>query len=603
MRTSRFFAISLAAAFVCFDPPAAQACGGTFCDTGPQSMPVDQSGENILFVIDGQNVEAHVQIQYQGSAERFAWIVPMPEVPDVQVGSQLLFRNLLQATVPTYSVLTQSDQCGGPNGAGGSGGALGMGGSGGGAGSGGDAGGPSVVFDKTVGAFQVVVLKGGTAQEVSDWLNANNYQTIPSAPTILQDYVAQNYVFVAVKLTAGASADEIHPLVFKYPGTEPCVPLKLTAVAATEDMGVRAFFLGDDRVVPTNYKHVELNPVRINWQTFGSNYGQSVSRGADSSVANGKAFVTEYAGASSAVSLGGVYSASWSSAAFTNIAPEGVVQELTTQNLMWCSGNFCQFNHPLVQPLLNEYLPVPQGLDESTFYGCLDCYKTQIDTAKWNAASFAADFKTRIEDPGKHAQSLLAKWPYLTRLYTTISPSEMNEDPMFHAQPGLPTVNRFQQSTLRITCDGQRGMLLPDGREVALDGAQWPVWDSLMPWAEEIAEYPVGGQKIVLVDNTSKINALLAEWNGMQGWPPSGGSGGASGAGGAAAGGSSGFGGSSGGVGGGSSVSPGGGGGCALGGRAPLTGGVLLAGLVALAAARRRKRRARKTNLESRSTQ
>src|SRR6185295_1671829 len=49
----------------------ARACGGTFCDSGPTAMPVDQTGENVLFVLDGTNVEAHVQIQYQGAASRF----------------------------------------------------------------------------------------------------------------------------------------------------------------------------------------------------------------------------------------------------------------------------------------------------------------------------------------------------------------------------------------------------------------------------------------------------------------------------------------------------------------------------------------------------
>ena len=206
----------------------ARACGGTFCDSGPQAMPVDQSGENVLFVMDGKTVEAHVQIQYQGAAERFAWIVPMPKVPDVQVGSALLFNALLQGTVPQFGFTQQTDVCDRGNsdsasGAGGSGGgSLGMGGAAGGAGSG-----PQVVYEKTVGAFEVVVLQGGTAEEVGKWLVDNNYQNIPTAPEILWDYVAQKYVFVAIKLTAGANSNEIHPLVFRSEGDDPCVPLKL----------------------------------------------------------------------------------------------------------------------------------------------------------------------------------------------------------------------------------------------------------------------------------------------------------------------------------------------------------------------------------------
>src|SRR5688572_9301157 len=107
----------------------ARACGGTFCNTGPTAMPVDQTGENILFVMDGQNVEAHVQIQYQGAADRFAWVVPMPEIPAVTVGSQLLFQNLLQATVPQYGFSSQFDSCSSSfsPGSGGRGGASGAG--------------------------------------------------------------------------------------------------------------------------------------------------------------------------------------------------------------------------------------------------------------------------------------------------------------------------------------------------------------------------------------------------------------------------------------------------------------------------------------------
>ena len=427
-------------------PTPAAACGGTFCDSGPTAMPVDQTGENILFVLDGQNVEAHVQIQYSGSAERFAWVVPMPEVPTVEVGSQPLFANLLQATVPSYGFSRQFDSCGSVGGTSGFGGAGGTSaGTGGAAGTGGVTGGPTVVFKKVVGAFEVTVLQGGTAQEVSTWLTDNAYQTIGSAPLILEDYVAQNFVFVAIKLTGGAGVDEIHPLVFRYPGNEPCVPLKLTAVAAVEDMGVRTFFLGDDRVYPSpGYMHVELNPVRLDWLQLGANYTQVVSRAADSAVANGKAFITEFAGASSRVSLGGVYDSLWNDAPFATTAPEDVITLLQSQNLVYCfatgpTTGSCQYSHPLIQPLLQQYLPAPTGVDESLFYADLVSYRTQINRAVWSAAGFAADFKARIVDPGVHARDLLGRWPFLTRLFSTISPAEMTVDPIFHARPDLST--------------------------------------------------------------------------------------------------------------------------------------------------------------------
>jgi MYXO-CTERM domain-containing protein len=592
----------------------ASACGGTFCASGPTAMPIDQTGENVLFVMDGQSVEAHVQIQYTGAAEQFAWVVPMPAIPEVTVGSQPLFNALLASTVPSYGFFSSFDQCGAGGsiniGSGGVGGSAGAGGSGGGS----DAGGPTVVYKKTVGAFQVTVLQGGTAQEVSTWLSTNNYQSIVTAPAILQDYVAQNFVFAAIKLNGGAGIDEIHPLVFTYQGNEPCVPLKLTAVAAVQDMGVRVFFLGDDRVFPANYMHLELNPVRIDWQSFATNYSRVVSRAADSAVANGKAFVTEYAGPSATLGVSSFFNPVWSEAPFATMLPENVIDELTRQALASCFPQACQFSHPLVLPLLQEYLPAPAAVDEAMFYANLRLYALQIDRTKWQPALFAADFKARIVDPGRHARDIVNRWPYLTRMFTTISPAEMTLDPTFHARPDLSNeqILPSQTATRRTTCSGQSAMILPDNREVALPtGSGWPIFSSAMPWVETIEEVPATGAVITLVDNTALIDEQLALWNASQGWPPPGGTGGQGGAlggtqGGAA--GSGGIGGAGGRGGAGGNAASGGtnpaasdteaGGGCACGvanqsGEATFW---LTASAVALGLMRRRQRRAQRVH-------
>src|SRR6266478_2987244 len=97
-------------------PRVASACGGTFCDTGPRAMPVDQTGENIIFVMEPGKVEAHIQIQYKGEPDKFSCILPVQApamaIPEVEVGSEALFDTLLQATRPSYSVTTQRDACG-----------------------------------------------------------------------------------------------------------------------------------------------------------------------------------------------------------------------------------------------------------------------------------------------------------------------------------------------------------------------------------------------------------------------------------------------------------------------------------------------------------
>ncbi len=496
-------------------PGEAEACGGTFCDTGPTAMPVDQSGENILFVVDGDSVEAHVQIQYTGDPARFAWVVPMPSIPDVQVSSNQLFQNMLSSTVPTYGFTTTIDSCGNRG--------VNENTSGDGAVFGGsppsEPGGPEVVLRKTVGVFDVVVLEGGTATEVDEWLTANQYQTAQNGVELLAPYVQDGFVFAAVKLTAGTGLDEIHPLSFRYLGSEPAIPLRLTAVAATPDMGVRTFFLGGDRVVPTNYKHMVLNPLRIDWANSASNYGEVVSNAADTEGADGHAFATEYAGPSSIVGLGGIYSQDWDASVFETIDPVLIVDELQVQGLASCDPGFCSFTHALVAPLLEEFLPRPAGVSADDYYSCLSCYQAQADLSEWDGPRFAAAMSERIIDPGLHAQDLLARNPYLTRMFTTVSPAEMDVDPQFRAVSGLSDVGLPAMADRRTFCRGLNVMTLPDGREIAMpDANTWPTFPSTMPWVERIEELAPDGTLRVLSDNAQTIDTGLSRSNAEQGY-------------------------------------------------------------------------------------
>jgi hypothetical protein len=564
-----FLLPSLAALALSMSSGSALACGGTLCDNpgGPTPpMPVDQTGENILFVMDGQSVEAHVQIQYSGDPERFAWLVPMPVVPEVSAGSQVLFSNLLSATVPRFLNTATADSCSGVGrGSSSTSGGCGVstatsdesagffGGSPSGAQNASD---PRVVERQHAGAFDIEVLSGGTSESISAWLKANSYLVPPTLGGFLQPYLEKNFVFVAVKLSRGTGSDEIHPLVFKYPGNEPCVPIRLTAVAAKEDMGIRAFFLSSGRFVPKNYKHVILNDTRIDWlgtgtsagsgqgSGVGANYNQVVSRAVDSPIANGHAFVTEYAGPSSAVSKAGIYSTNWKSAPFAEATPQQAVAILSKQNSLSCSAsNQCSSDNPLVIPLLRKFVPVPPSVNEGQFYNGVSngssTYVKQIDMGAWNGPLFAQEYEERIAKPGKHGEQVLIEQAYLTRMFTTISPNEMTEDPEFFARPDQPTVNAppfgvpasatdptrkilDQNAQLRTTCDGQRVMNVPSGREVALarGSNSWPQLPDAVPWAERVEEFPAAGPPILLRNNSAAIDGALEPANKALDWPP-----------------------------------------------------------------------------------
>jgi hypothetical protein len=91
-----FLAVSLLAAFM--KPGSAHACGGFFCS----QVPVVQNGEQIVFAVGDNHVTAHIRIFYTGDAKKFAWVVPVPSIPKISVGTETLFSQLASATQPQF---------------------------------------------------------------------------------------------------------------------------------------------------------------------------------------------------------------------------------------------------------------------------------------------------------------------------------------------------------------------------------------------------------------------------------------------------------------------------------------------------------------------
>ncbi len=522
-------ALALALPLVLIAPRSAEACGGTFCDSGPTAMPVDQTGENILFYLGPDFVEAHIQIQYdpETPAEKFAWLIPSPiesGIPEFEVGTQLLFDALLAGSVPSYGVQQTADVCG-DDGQGGDG--LSSGGTGGDSGAPndgeGDPGSPDVVLQKTVGAYEIAVLDGGTVEGVMQWLGDNGYQQDPASQPILAKYLEDGHLFTAIKLANNVGVKEIHPIVLRFQGQEPCVPLKLTAIAAQDDMEVRVFFLDSTRVVPANYRHVLVNPLKLDWFNNAANYKEVISMAVDAQMANGNAFVTEYAGPSNVVFTGGIYNPAWDAAPIAALAtsPVGAIEILEGQGLLVCDAEWdtdCTYNHPMIRSIVGQYIPVPDGMNPVDFYSDLETNVDLIDLAAWDANGFVTLMTERIIAPAQNAVSLVENNPYLTRMYTTISPAEMNEDPIFRRNSTLGDVLNIQFSNQTLHCNGGTTMSLPDGRQVYFPpGADlvWPDFGDEMPWEEDVDQANMADDAplISLVDNTERIDDLLAQYN------------------------------------------------------------------------------------------
>ncbi len=268
--------LACAASAMMIWPKAAEACGGFFCSR----TPVDQTAERIIFTVNGDGtITAYVQITYAGDRDNFAWIVPVPSRPDLDVGfPQLAMQGLDLATEPQY----QNNQC-----------FLRVASASEDSSNGGS--GVTVIAREAVGPFDTVTLEGESAEELVSWLQDNEYRIADSMVPFIEPYVREGMKFLAMKLLPDSDVDDIEPIQMTYQSEKPMIPIRLTTVAAQPEMGVKAWILADRRYAPENFEDLKIPDELIEFDSFGfrNNYLTVVSREVDK--VGGHAFVTEYA--------------------------------------------------------------------------------------------------------------------------------------------------------------------------------------------------------------------------------------------------------------------------------------------------------------------
>ncbi len=138
------------------------------------------------------------------------------------------------------------------------------------------------------------------------WLRENGFRVTKEMEPYIDIYAKEKQYFVAFKLRRGVEVTAIEPVKLTYHSTYASIPLRLTAIAATEDMPVLVWIFGATQYIPQNYAHpkVDFNswvapgrlanpyPDRIFDNAYGT-YG-NILKGFQTQY-KGKAFVTEMA--------------------------------------------------------------------------------------------------------------------------------------------------------------------------------------------------------------------------------------------------------------------------------------------------------------------
>ena len=387
------------------DPRVSEACG---C-LSPPAVPVgdyavNQQSEQIIFEVEPGWVTAHVLIKYAGRPESFAWIIPVPEIPELAISPVSAFGLLDKMTTPDIGVQVENicpisewacryhDQpyCGdddGYDGAGSPGGSVDAGIN--------DAGANgvppvTVISEQVVGDYQTVTFRANEAAAATQWLRDNGFIVNQTTSIYMEPYVQANMVFIAAKLVPGAGISSIKPLRLRYRSAFPMVPLLLTAVAAEPHLTVTTFIYGNEVFRPMGHPVVAIDPARIARDTNGRlNYPMVLSRAVDD--AGGDGFVMEYRGNS-----------------------------LTFDNSQGMS-NCCDGQYDFCGIGNNSQCECPR--DE---FDRQDC-EAQGDIVE--GIALLDDLKTRYST--------------LTRITTRISPEEMTFDPTFEKDFGAARTGRL----------------------------------------------------------------------------------------------------------------------------------------------------------------
>ena len=512
----------------------AEACG---CFTPPDpSVPVVQAGERIAFGMDGGNVTAHIQIQYSGTAKEFGWLLPLPNVPTLELGTDELFNQLIATTQPKYKLnRVYEGNCsfdpsrfGGGFSAGGPQNAAPT--------SGEDAAknGPDVVvIQDSIGPYDYAVLRADSKDEMLNWLNTNHYFVPAGTDETVGPYIRPGAFFLALKLRSGQSAGDLQPVVVRYASDLPMIPIVLTSTGAKPNMGIQVWMLGAGRAIPRNYYHTVINDALLDWVNGSQNYNDVIIKA--SGEAPGKhTFVTEFAGKSDVMK--NLLNAPGRFGDVFVLAQQP--DEISFVNYLL--QHQYTFTSQLLS-ILQRYIPIPaalaaQGITAQIFYSNFDyyfgTYRQQNPTAyagytdTFDAGAMATEINDRVIKPTLAAGALFDQFPYLTRLYTTLSPEDMNKDPVFSFNPGLPDWPNVHDGTLTYHCglfgNGNQAntpatlrtssgwvIAYPYGTTTATTTAV-----SNLPASERIEILREVGPPEVVADNTSQIDHKLGSSGG-----------------------------------------------------------------------------------------
>ncbi len=206
---------------------------GCFVFRWNKQKDINEPSQKAIILFDQQQEDLILQVKYEGPAEDFGWLIPVPGEPHVRKGSMEPFYELSQLTQKQFHLGDAVTS----------------------AGSRGDSAEPAVkvIEIKTVGAYEVAILSSTNSSALADWLAAHQFNFPKEKQSVLDQYTQRHWYFVAARINPDGdgfvvkpffarpttistgtrnklASGELHPIIISFPSPKCVFPLAISSV-------------------------------------------------------------------------------------------------------------------------------------------------------------------------------------------------------------------------------------------------------------------------------------------------------------------------------------------------------------------------------------
>ena len=446
-KTSRFLTMAGAAmlgvsGFVTSD---AYACGGCFHQENPPGPEISVvTGHRMAFAISPAQTVLWDQVEYTGSPQEFAWVLPVKPGARIELASNAWFDVLDAATsttvvAPTLNCAPFNNNF--PNdfedsGGGGLGCCMSSADSAGGVSDGNFEGIPpqeapppppvEVVNRATVGPYDTVTLSANVPGVLVDWLKMNGFAVDAAIQPIIDQYTSEGFDFIAMKLAPDQGVQNMKPVRVVSPGASPALPLRMVAAGTGAETSVTLFVIGEGRWEAENFPNVAMYPANLTWDYNTSSSDYSKRRLEMLALNEGRTWLGAYARIGSLLSPV-TTSVGATSSYQTNSGTASTIGEFFAVNA-YENNETAEFNcaqkftkHADSMDMVVDLCPDPMA-------PCADLMPGQIDSRDFECGAPEFDPTLPLDDlavamTGQHPKSV-----WLTRLEGNLSRKALETD-------------------------------------------------------------------------------------------------------------------------------------------------------------------------------